>query len=92
VLIRSASHAHSDTGTHSAHFQTIRDSHIKGDFDKIMAYLSEQGASSVGAIGFCWGVSVCVMWGVGGTSTERVGESMCGISFRSTASMALNHC
>jgi dienelactone hydrolase len=32
------------------------DSHIAGDFTKLMAYLESKGATAVGSIGFCWGV------------------------------------
>ena len=32
------------------------ESHIQNDFTKLFAFLEEKGASSIGAIGFCWGV------------------------------------
>lgn len=28
---------------------------LQGDFDKMMAFLTTQGATSVGAVGFCFG-------------------------------------
>ena len=49
------------------------ESHIKLDFDKMMTFLADKGAASVGAIGFCWGV-----WAYSKASAEGVALK-CGV-------------
>jgi len=50
------------------------ESHIGGDMAKLSAFLESKGATSVGAIGFCWGV-----WAFCKANSAGVGNLKCGV-------------